>query len=120
MNHAKPDSPQDPATVAARAAAGVRRAALALLIAPIRLYRYAISPMLPPSCRFVPTCSEYALDALRRHGPVAGSWLACVRVCRCHPLSAGGVDPVPETFSLRPRAGRWPAALRGEPPARTD
>ncbi len=93
---------------------------VALLIAPLRFYVYAISPMLPPRCRFHPTCSAYAVEALRRHGPLSGSWLAFSRVCRCHPFSDGGVDLVPEIFSLKPRGGRWPAALRGDPPARSD
>jgi len=104
----------------ARPAGVLRRAAVALLAAPVRFYRYAVSPLLPPSCRFYPSCSAYALEALQRHGPLAGSWLALRRVCRCHPFNDGGVDPVPETFSLRARATRWPAALRGDPPARTD
>ena len=131
MTHAKPDSPQDPTTPAAtpvsgasralaRAASLLRRAAVALLIAPLRVYQYAISPMLPPRCRYLPTCSSYAVEALRRHGPLSGGWLALTRVCRCHPFADGGIDPVPETFSLTTRAGRWPAALRGDPPARTD
>lgn len=98
----------------------LRRALIAMLVAPIRVYRYAISPMLPPACRFHPSCSEYAIEALRRHGPVAGGWLAVSRICRCQPLNDGGLDPVPETFSLRARSARWPAALRGDPPARTD
>ncbi len=120
MTDARSETPQEPAAAAGRIAATVRRVAVALLSAPLRVYRYAISPMLPPRCRFHPTCSEYAIEALRRHGPLAGSWLAVSRVCRCHPLSHGGVDLVPETFSLRQRGGRWPAALRDEPPARTD
>lgn len=98
-------------------AAALRRASVAVLSAPVHAYRYAISPMLPPSCRFTPTCSEYALDALRRHGPLRGSLLAAGRLCRCHPFNSGGIDPVPDPGSpLRGRA-RWPAAMRGEPPA---
>ena len=104
----------------ARAARVLRRALVALLSAPVHVYRYAISPLLPPSCRFDPSCSSYALEALQRHGALAGGWLAIGRVCRCQPWNDGGVDPVPETFSLRARATRWPAALRGDPPARTD
>lgn len=108
----------------------ISRALVTMLSAPIRAYRYAISPMLPPSCRFVPSCSEYALEALSRHGPLTGAWLAAVRVCRCNPWNAGGVDPVPaprsgatgsttgSTTRSLPRASdaRWPAALRGEEP----
>ena len=120
MSHAKPGKAHESPGLAGRVAAFARRAAVALLSAPLHVYRYAISPMLPPRCRFFPSCSDYAIQSLRRHGPLAGSWLAISRVCRCHPLSAGGVDPVPETFSLKPRGGRWPAALRDDPPARTD
>lgn len=72
------------------------RAVLAwLLILPIRFYQLAISPLFPPSCRFVPTCSQYAVEALRRHGPLRGSWLAIRRILRCHPWNPGGYDPVP-------------------------
>lgn len=77
----------------------IRWLAVALLQAPILFYRYAISPLIGPRCRFAPTCSEYALTALSRHGPICGSWLAIRRITRCHPLNAGGFDPVP------PRAG---------------
>lgn len=68
---------------------------VAPLIALIRLYRYAISPLLGSSCRFHPSCSEYAIEALQRHGLVAGIWLAMRRVARCHPWHPGGFDPVP-------------------------
>ncbi len=100
----------------------LRRALVAALSAPIHAYRYAISPMLPPSCRFAPSCSEYALEALRRHGPLTGGRLAIVRICRCHPWNAGGLDPVPDSpVTLRSLATRWPVALRGaEPPAKVD
>ncbi len=66
-----------------------------LVLALVRVYRYAISHMLGRNCRFVPSCSEYALEAVERHGTLKGSWLAARRVCRCHPFSAGGYDPVP-------------------------
>ncbi|MDD2988093.1 MAG: membrane protein insertion efficiency factor YidD [Zoogloea sp.] len=66
-----------------------------VVLALVRAYRYAISPMLGRNCRFVPSCSEYALEAVERHGALKGSWLAARRVCRCHPFSAGGYDPVP-------------------------
>ena len=58
-------------------------------------YRRWISPLLPPACRFHPTCSDYAADSIRIHGAARGSVLAVRRVCRCHPFSAGGFDPVP-------------------------
>jgi uncharacterized protein len=67
-----------------------------LLILPIRFYRMFISPMFPPSCRFHPTCSMYALQALERFGVWRGSWLAIRRILRCHPFHPGGYDPVPE------------------------
>lgn len=73
------------------------RACVWLLSLPIRFYRYVISPLLPPSCRFVPTCSDYALEALRTHGVVKGSWLTIRRIMRCHPFSRHkGFDPVPK------------------------
>lgn len=66
-----------------------------LLVMLVRGYQVAISPLLPPSCRYSPTCSQYAIDALRRHGAAKGSWLALRRLCRCHPFRPGGYDPVP-------------------------
>ncbi|HQZ02564.1 MAG TPA: membrane protein insertion efficiency factor YidD [Thauera sp.] len=66
-----------------------------LLIAPLRFYRYAISPLLGRNCRFYPTCSEYAIEAVQRHGALRGGWLAAKRVGRCHPFNPGGYDPVP-------------------------
>jgi len=61
----------------------------------IRAYQLAISPFLPPACRYEPSCSQYALESLVIHGAAKGSWLAFRRVCRCHPFSPGGFDPVP-------------------------
>ncbi len=61
----------------------------------IRLYQYLISPLLGPRCRFYPSCSHYALQALRRHGLFYGGWLSLRRITRCHPLNEGGIDPVP-------------------------
>ncbi len=66
-----------------------------ILILPIRFYQLAISPMLSPSCRYVPTCSQYAVEALRKHGPFKGLWLAVKRILRCHPWGGSGYDPVP-------------------------
>lgn len=61
----------------------------------IRGYRMAISPMLPPSCRYDPTCSQYALEAIDKHGSLRGGYLAVRRILRCHPFGKGGYDPVP-------------------------
>jgi putative membrane protein insertion efficiency factor len=60
----------------------------------LRGYKWAISPMLPAACRFVPTCSEYAAEAVERYGVVRGGWVALIRLLRCHPFSRGGYDPV--------------------------
>ena len=61
----------------------------------IRGYQRVISPALPASCRFYPSCSQYAIEAITRHGALKGSWLAARRLARCHPFHPGGVDPVP-------------------------
>ena len=66
-----------------------------LLAGLIRVYQRLISPLLPPSCRFYPSCSQYALEAVTRHGALRGSWLAARRLVRCHPFHPGGFDPVP-------------------------
>ena len=68
----------------------------AVLIAFIRCYRYLMSPLLGPRCRFHPSCSEYAMTAIGRFGASKGSWLALRRIARCHPLNPGGIDEVPE------------------------
>jgi hypothetical protein len=66
-----------------------------LLVWLLRGYQLLVSPMLGQKCRFYPTCSNYAIEALKVHGAARGSWLALRRVCRCHPWHEGGVDPVP-------------------------
>lgn len=73
----------------------MRRLISKLLILPIRFYQGAISPHLPDACRYYPTCSEYAIQAIRVHGPARGLWLALKRICRCHPWGGSGYDPVP-------------------------
>ena len=67
----------------------------AILVFLIRVYQTLISPLLGPRCRFYPSCSHYAVEAIRTHGAVRGAWLATRRILRCHPLNAGGYDPVP-------------------------
>jgi putative membrane protein insertion efficiency factor len=73
----------------------VSRAMVCALLIPIRFYQTVISPLTPPSCRFTPTCSEYARQALIKHGPVVGLYLAIKRLLRCHPWGGSGYDPVP-------------------------
>lgn len=65
------------------------------LRAAVRAYRWCISPLLPPACRFHPSCSAYAEEAIGRHGAMRGGWLAARRICRCGPWHPGGCDPVP-------------------------
>lgn len=66
-----------------------------LLILCIRFYQIFISPLKPPTCRFYPTCSAYAIEAIQKKGPVKGTWLAIKRISKCHPFHPGGYDPVP-------------------------
>ncbi|WP_438448775.1 membrane protein insertion efficiency factor YidD [Gorillibacterium sp. sgz5001074] len=68
--------------------------------APVRFYRKFLSPLKPPTCRFYPTCSQYALEAIEVHGALKGSILSAVRICKCHPFHPGGIDEVPPK-------GRW-------------
>ena len=74
---------------------GMTRLLTRLLILPIRAYQRTLSRILPPSCRFSPTCSSYAIEAIERHGVVRGLWLGTRRICRCHPWGGAGYDPVP-------------------------
>jgi hypothetical protein len=72
-----------------------KRILIALPILLVRFYQVCISPLTPPSCRFTPTCSQYAIEALRRHGLFKGGWLTIKRLSRCHPWGGSGYDPVP-------------------------
>lgn len=73
----------------------MRRVVKTLLLGLIRLYQYGISPFTPPACRFSPSCSEYAREAIERHGACKGGWLTLKRLARCHPFGGSGYDPVP-------------------------
>lgn len=66
-----------------------------ILILPIRFYQLAISPHFPAACRYTPTCSQYAIEAIKKHGPAKGAWLAIKRILRCNPWGGSGYDPVP-------------------------
>ena len=66
------------------------------MIVLVRAYQVALRPLLVGGCKFCPSCSEYAVEAISRHGPLRGGWLSLRRICRCHPWSRGGIDPVPE------------------------
>ncbi len=66
-----------------------------LFVFPIRIWQRAISPLLPPTCRYSPTCSQYAIEAVHAHGVIKGALLAIWRILRCHPFASGGFDPVP-------------------------
>ncbi len=73
----------------------MKRAITAFLVLIIRFYKAAVSPLFPPSCRFYPTCSSYAMEAIEKHGPAKGSWMGAKRILRCNPWNEGGYDPVP-------------------------
>lgn len=73
----------------------IKRLVSHLFLLMIRLYQTCISPLKPPTCRYVPTCSQYAIEAIRKHGPFKGLWLAIKRLLRCHPWGGSGYDPVP-------------------------
>ena len=73
----------------------VNKTIVTLFLLLIKAYQYIVSPVLTPACRFYPTCSNYACDALTKYGPIKGIWLAFKRVLKCHPFHPGGVDQVP-------------------------
>jgi uncharacterized protein len=80
----------------------VRFALKSVLLMLLRAYKLGISPYLGQNCRFYPSCSEYAAEAIRQHGAAKGSMLAAKRLCKCHPWHAGGLDPVPNKVAPRP------------------
>lgn len=100
-----PGTPRVPGPVR-RGARALGRLVALLLVLPIRGYQLAVSPLLGPRCRFYPSCSAYAVEALTTHGPLRGSWLAVRRLLRCHPWNPGGLDPVPP---------KRPGAVAGAP-----
>ena len=73
----------------------IKKGLIIILIIPIKIYQLAISPLLPSSCRYTPTCSSYAIEALKKHGPIKGLLLTIRRISRCHPWGGHGYDPVP-------------------------
>jgi uncharacterized protein len=90
----------------------MRQTAKLVTLQLLRAYKWAISPLFPPACRYVPTCSEYAMEAVERYGVLRGGLLALARLLRCHPLARGGYDPVVS----RPRTTR-PRTTNDQPPA---
>lgn len=72
-----------------------------IFIKAIRAYQKGISPLFPPTCRYYPTCSSYAIEAIERHGALKGTLMGIARILRCHPLVKGGFDPVPKKFTLK-------------------
>lgn len=73
----------------------LKKGLVALLILPVKLYQYVLSPMIGPSCRYTPSCSQYTVEALRKHGPFKGLWLSLKRIVSCNPWGGHGHDPVP-------------------------
>jgi len=73
----------------------LKKIGIFIALLPIHFYRYCISPLTPASCRYTPTCSQYAIDAVKKYGPFKGGYLAIKRILRCHPWGGSGYDPVP-------------------------
>jgi putative membrane protein insertion efficiency factor len=80
---------------------GITKLLRGTLVGAVRAYQLLLSPVLPPSCRHLPTCSDYAAEAIGRHGAVRGLWLALRRLARCHPWGSSGYDPVPQSGAPR-------------------
>lgn len=95
MSVAAPPAGSAAAMPLASVLAGVRRFPALVLVGLVRVYQTFISPLTPPSCRYYPSCSSYAVVALQRHGLLRGGWLAVRRLARCHPWTPGGIDDVP-------------------------
>ena len=107
------------ATARARALIdGPGKAAVRGLIFLIQLYRHMVSPLRPATCRFVPTCSQYAVDALTEYGLIRGGWLSAARLAKCGPWHPGGWDPIPDRQDCQARfEDAWPAAREARGPA---
>ena len=95
MSSTTPDSPDAPRGAGQRPTPAIKRLPRTALIYLVKGYQVSLSPLLPPSCRYFPSCSAYAVEALEKHGAIRGSWLAARRILRCHPFRPGGFDPVP-------------------------
>ena len=80
-----------------------KKTAVRFLIFLVRLYQKTVSPLFPSTCRFYPSCSAYSIEALTEHGTLAGTWMTLKRILRCHPLSAGGYDPVRKKSDVQDR-----------------
>src|SRR5580658_9950856 len=91
----------------------VNRISQNVILALLRAYKWAVSPMLPPACRYVPTCSEYAMEAVERYGALRGGWMAFTRVLRCHPLPRAGHDPVVKKATGGERSSQGGTGLPG-------
>ena len=91
----------------------LRDIGISIAIVPIRFYQMCISPMFPAACRYTPTCSQYAIEAIRIHGVLKGGRLAVKRICRCHPWGGSGYDPVPPAMQK-------PTAFATQPPMTKD
>ncbi len=104
----------------------MRRSPLAiLLLGLVQLYRFTLSPLLGPRCRHMPSCSDYTLLAIQKHGAWRGGWLGLSRIARCHPWGSHGFDPVPEKLEEQPfyapwRYGHWSRTLRKPTPDRQE
>ncbi len=102
------NSPRSLESTSSGALKHARAAVILIPVLLIRAYQVIVRPLLIGTCKFFPTCSEYAVEALQIHGLVRGSVLAVRRLCRCHPFSTGGIDPVPQRGPPRRRAARPP------------